>query len=233
MSPIARPYRDPTQPKVVHVAVAGDIGGAERFLLDPESRLDRSSADHSIALMTPNPALRECSPKWIDLAITAMTKIPFARLVNMGDGSSHRSMERMVRRAKLCDPGCFAGYQPDPRALVAMSHAAVDNCAIEGGLATLEARAMGRPVVAFNAGGAAEIVWHGEMGWLAAEILADGLAQRMAEASMDHAPAKGFGLRARHFVERECNVNSMRFDYGRPYQKVLGHVGPRLENSNA
>ena len=59
VSPIARPNRDPTRPKVVHVVVAGDIGGAERFLLDLASRPDRSNADHSIALMTPNPALRE------------------------------------------------------------------------------------------------------------------------------------------------------------------------------
>lgn len=45
--------------KVVHVVVAGDIGGAERFLVDLARRPERSAAEHRLALMTPNPRLRE------------------------------------------------------------------------------------------------------------------------------------------------------------------------------
>ncbi|MFT9258827.1 MAG: glycosyltransferase family 4 protein [Acetobacter sp.] len=45
-------------PNVVHVVVAGDIGGAERLLLDITTRPTASGARHSIALMTPNPRLR-------------------------------------------------------------------------------------------------------------------------------------------------------------------------------
>lgn len=52
MEPAAR------RPKVVHVIVAGDIGGAERFLVNLASRPDVSGADHCVALMTPNPKLR-------------------------------------------------------------------------------------------------------------------------------------------------------------------------------
>ena len=48
----------PSRPKVVHVVVAGQIGGAERFLVDLASRPDLSGADHCLALMTPNPKLR-------------------------------------------------------------------------------------------------------------------------------------------------------------------------------
>jgi glycosyltransferase involved in cell wall biosynthesis len=44
--------------RVVHVVVAGDIGGAERLLVDLASRPALSHAEHSIALMTPNPELR-------------------------------------------------------------------------------------------------------------------------------------------------------------------------------
>lgn len=46
------------RPKVVHVIVAGDIGGAERLLVDLALRPEESGADHCIALMTPNPKLR-------------------------------------------------------------------------------------------------------------------------------------------------------------------------------
>ena len=45
--------------RVLHVVVAGDIGGAERLLVDLASRPSQSGVEHSVALMTPNPKLRE------------------------------------------------------------------------------------------------------------------------------------------------------------------------------
>jgi glycosyltransferase involved in cell wall biosynthesis len=49
---------DGRRPKVVHVVVAGVIGGAEHFLVNLASRPELSGADHCLALMTPNPKLR-------------------------------------------------------------------------------------------------------------------------------------------------------------------------------
>ena len=40
--------------RVVHVVVAGDIGGAERLLVDLASRPEESGAEHVVALLTPN-----------------------------------------------------------------------------------------------------------------------------------------------------------------------------------
>ena len=40
--------------RVVHVVVAGDIGGAERLLVDLASRPEESGAEHVVALFTPN-----------------------------------------------------------------------------------------------------------------------------------------------------------------------------------
>jgi glycosyltransferase involved in cell wall biosynthesis len=48
----------PRRLKAVHVVVAGEIGGAERFLVELASRPELSGADHCLALMTPNPKLR-------------------------------------------------------------------------------------------------------------------------------------------------------------------------------
>jgi L-malate glycosyltransferase len=41
----------------MHVVVAGDIGGAERLLVDLARRPDATGADHQVALITPNRAL--------------------------------------------------------------------------------------------------------------------------------------------------------------------------------
>ncbi len=43
--------------RVMHVVAAGDIGGAERLLVDLATRPERTAADHEICLFTPNPAL--------------------------------------------------------------------------------------------------------------------------------------------------------------------------------
>jgi glycosyltransferase involved in cell wall biosynthesis len=58
MSESPQPGRNTIRTKVVHVVVAGDIGGAERLIVDIASRPQQSRADHCIALMTPNPRLR-------------------------------------------------------------------------------------------------------------------------------------------------------------------------------
>lgn len=44
--------------KVLHVTVAGAVGGAEHFLVNLAKRPQASGADHVVALMTPNPKLR-------------------------------------------------------------------------------------------------------------------------------------------------------------------------------
>lgn len=54
----ARQKSLPGRPKVVHLVVAGDIGGAERFLVNLAMRPEASGADHCVALMTPNYKLR-------------------------------------------------------------------------------------------------------------------------------------------------------------------------------
>jgi len=43
--------------RVMHVVVAGDIGGAERLLVDLARRPEATGADHQVALITPNRAL--------------------------------------------------------------------------------------------------------------------------------------------------------------------------------
>jgi glycosyltransferase involved in cell wall biosynthesis len=43
--------------RVMHLVVAGDIGGAERLLVDLAGRPKETGADHEVALMTPNPNL--------------------------------------------------------------------------------------------------------------------------------------------------------------------------------
>jgi L-malate glycosyltransferase len=51
------------RPRVMQLVVGGDVGGAERLLRDLAIRPDASGADHEIAIVTPNPLLRDLFTK--------------------------------------------------------------------------------------------------------------------------------------------------------------------------
>ena len=50
---------NPRRPQVVHILAAADVGGAEHFVADLASRPEETGADHSVALLTPDPRLTE------------------------------------------------------------------------------------------------------------------------------------------------------------------------------
>jgi glycosyltransferase involved in cell wall biosynthesis len=61
MSPGLMPERDgeSKRPRVMQLVAGGDVGGAERLLVDLATRPEESRADHEVALFTSNPALHE------------------------------------------------------------------------------------------------------------------------------------------------------------------------------
>jgi L-malate glycosyltransferase len=57
------PNGEAKRPRVMHLVVGGDVGGAERLLVDLARRPEESCADHETALFTSNPALHELFAK--------------------------------------------------------------------------------------------------------------------------------------------------------------------------
>lgn len=362
------------RPKVVHVIVAGDIGGAERLLVDLALRPEQSGADHCIALMTPNPQLREmlraagmtirdrgpvrenplaylwrsfgpadvtwlehiltdegasvvhvhtfgshilgvraalrrnlpvlrtehgihhyldpsCSLfrqwalqktdcvvavsdyvgrfverkapyarhklrvirngvdatyfhpeeppgdgpftfalvcrlepwKQVDLVIGAVARVPHILLRIAGSGSARRKLEALARELRVDDRVCFLGYRPDPRPVIAESHAAINSSRDEPlGLSVLEALAMQRPVVAFAGGGIPEIIQDGRTGWLVHENSVEALAACLFEASANRQRTATLGANARAFIDRECRIEDMCRGYARAYSELSG-----------
>lgn len=87
-----------------------------------------------------------------------------------GDGPERRKLERRARRLGLDDTVCFLGAidTNGVKALLANSHVFVLPTELEAfGLAALEARAAGIPVVAMRAGGVGEWLKNGTEGLLA------------------------------------------------------------------
>ena len=78
------------------------------------------------------------------------------------------------------------------------------------GRVAIEAQAMGRPVVAFNHGGAMESITDGETGFLAEAKDADSLAQKITAAlNLGPRQRKNFALKASTHIQEEFTVSIM------------------------
>jgi len=111
---------------------------------------------------------------------SARPEIPI-RLLVVGDGPLRPYLERLIARLDLNAVVKLLGYQPRAqiRTLFSQAHIFVSACAIESfGLAALEARCAGLPVVA-RASGVDQFITHGQNGLLATtdQELADFLMQ--------------------------------------------------------
>ena len=126
---------------------------------------------------------------------------PSAKLVVVGDGRLRASLEKQASELKVhCE---FVGAQPTAVVRDWLKRATIlcapsitaDNGESEGlGMVSLEAQAMGRPVVGFRTGGIPEAIRHGETGLLAAEgnaqELGDGILCSLNDDAFWHASSK-------------------------------------------
>ncbi len=109
-------------------------------------------------------------------------KIPKSRLLITGDSPWKKELESLVKRLNLEKNVDFVGRVPD--SLLVMSQAQVcvfpSTWELEGfGLVTIEAMALGKPIVAFAVGPTVEILQDHRNGWLAKKGNIDDLAEKL------------------------------------------------------
>jgi glycosyltransferase involved in cell wall biosynthesis len=156
--------------------------------------------------------------KRVHLAVEAAS-LAKVDLVVVGDGEERQRLEALARG--LAASVRFVGYQSDPRPFIGECDAVVSASDSEPlGLSVLEALAMGRPVIAFSAGGIPEIVEDGETGMLVSEPTAGALATALERALRDRASLARMGDRGRRFVVERCSIESMCEGYAAAYQAV-------------
>jgi glycosyltransferase involved in cell wall biosynthesis len=123
-----------------------------------------------ISVMRLNPKKRPL--KLVDLmrALDARVREVNVHLTIVGDGPERKRVERMIARYRFGERITLAGHRSraEIRALLAASDVFVLPTVRESfGIAALEARCAGVPVVAMKASGVAELIEHGREGLLA------------------------------------------------------------------
>jgi glycogen synthase len=151
---------------------------------------------------------RLAAQKGVDVALRALAAVlgrcPEARLVVAGDGDQALYLRRTARYLGIASHVEFAGWQTGD-ALVALYQQAnvvvVPSRYEPFGLVALEAMACGRPVVASQVGGLAEVVVDSETGYLVPPGDDLRLAQRIVRLLLDDGTATRLGRAARQRAE--------------------------------
>jgi glycosyltransferase involved in cell wall biosynthesis len=168
--------------------------------------------------------------KGIDVAIRAMVpvrqQIPHARLLIAGDGPERSRLEQLATDLGLGDRVAFRGWVKPENMSAFLNEAtvlAVPSRTMEPfGNVAVEAMQMGRPVVATSEGGLAEVVAHGDTGFLVNSEDAAALAKRIVELMANPELSKKMGEAGRARARLLFSLERYVQDYIKLYRSLAG-----------
>lgn len=148
---------------------------------------------------------------------------PDCRLLVVGEGSYFDQMKADVSSAGLGDSVVLTGRRPDAVLLMAAGDVLVLPSLSEGlSLTLLEAAMLGRPMVATDVGGNAEVVKEGETGLLVPPGDPLALAASLAAVADDDQLREEMGKAARSLWESRYTVTRMVDDMAALYRREYG-----------
>ena len=158
--------------------------------------------------------------------IAAMTEVktafPEVRCVVAGQGAQHAILTAQIAEAGLQDTVQLLGFRTDAQALIQAGDIFVlPSLAEPFGLVILEAMALGRPVIATDAGGPPEIIENGETGLLVPPSDPPALAAAIRRLLTDRKATEAMGRRGRERFEARFTAARMAQDMLELYRRIL------------
>jgi glycosyltransferase involved in cell wall biosynthesis len=148
---------------------------------------------------------------------------PKARVLVVGRGDQEVHLKEQVKNLGIERYVYFLGLRQDISRLLSIMDVFVLPSLSEGlSVATLEAMASARPVVATRVGGNAELVADGETGILVPSEDSHALAKSIADVLLDSSRARLLGKRGRARVEQRFQMHMMVSEYRKLYEECLG-----------
>jgi glycosyltransferase involved in cell wall biosynthesis len=158
----------------------------------------------------------------IDVLVALRGRDVNACLLLIGDGMDRERLEQRARDAGVARDVFFLGYQADVANWYAVADAVVLTSANEGTPVTIiEALAAGRPVVATDVGGVADVVRDGLDGFLVEVGDSEGMADRLAEIATDPAVGERLAATGQKRVLNRYAVARLVDDVDRLYRALL------------
>ena len=198
--------------------------------LDPQklSPPEQIRAELGIGLDTPLIvcAARLEREKDVSSLIAAMVEVkadfPDVRCVVAGQGAQQEMLTAQISQAGLQGTVQLLGFRTDAQALIQAGDIFVlPSLAEPFGLVILEAMALGRPVIATDAGGPREIVEHGVTGLLVPPSDPPALAAAIRRLFTDRQATKTMGRRGQERFTARFTAARMAQDMLNLYRRVL------------
>jgi len=203
---------------VVHSAVDPD-----RINVDPVPRRALGIDDEAPLLVTAG-ALEPAKDhaNLLHAMTTVREAFPNTRLLIAGKGRLADELTALCAELELTDTVTFLGHREDAPALMRAANVYVSSSRFEGlGTSVLEALAMGVPVVATEAGGAAEMVVPDETGRLVPIENAGALAGAILATLRDKAETERMANAARNRTREQFSIERMVAGTEAVYRDVL------------
>ncbi|MBD3343561.1 MAG: glycosyltransferase [Chitinivibrionales bacterium] len=158
----------------------------------------------------------------IQAAPKIINHFPDAKFIFAGEGPYRKKLETMVKDLALDDHVLFTGFRRDIEEMIAMFDIAVFTSLWEGlPRVVVQYIAVGKPVVAFDIDGVAELVKNGVNGFTVPAKDVDQLAKRIIEL-LDHLPnSRIMGKNGRRFIDESWGIDRMVTEIDQEYQLLL------------
>jgi glycosyltransferase involved in cell wall biosynthesis len=159
--------------------------------------------------------------KGFDIAIQALTELPEATLVLVGDGPERPSLERLAASEGVAERVRFVGWSDEARRYLPGFDVFILPSRFEAfPLAVVEAMLAARPVVAAGVGSVDEAVEEGQTGLLFPAEDAGALASAVGRLLTDEALARTLGDAGRARALEHFTASSMARAYETVYRQV-------------
>lgn len=160
---------------------------------------------------------------FLQAALLISQVIPHTRFAIVGEGPLRANLENQAKELGVATRVTFHGVQRDVGSHIsAFDVACLTSLDLEGcSNATLEAMALGKPVVTTDVGGNRELVEHGETGFLVPAGSPGALADAILAYLRQPDRAREMGQRARETVLTRFSLERMVQDYQTLYEEGL------------
>lgn len=153
--------------------------------------------------------------------VEVVHKIPSAKLLVVGDGPMRSTLEREIRNLQLESSVFLLGFRRDLEALYSNCDVFVLPSVHEGmGLATVQAMAYGKPVIASAVGAISEAVLPGQTGVLVPPRDPGALAQAIISLLRDVETRCRLGRQAQSYVQSKFRLSRMVQEYEMLYRDL-------------
>jgi glycosyltransferase involved in cell wall biosynthesis len=149
-------------------------------------------------------------------------EIPGTKFAILGDGPLRSQLENLTQELGLSSQVIFCGEQQNTYPYTAAFDIVAMSSDSEGlSLSLCEAMALGKPIVATDAGGNKELVENGETGFIVPLGDAESLAEAMLRLIRDPDLARAMGQRAKEKIATQFSPKKYVTEYQTLYEETL------------